>query len=68
MVSMTLSTADWRLIQEALDNEYYETEHGEPGGLTEHRRDLNRQRRSARLDRLKQLDREIGAATGMGPL
>ena len=34
MVSPTLAKSDRRLIQEALDNEYYETGHSEPGGLT----------------------------------
>jgi hypothetical protein len=68
MVSLTFSKSDWRLIQEALDNEYYETEHWEPGGLTKDRRARNRQRREARMDRLKQLDEAIGEATGLGPL
>ena len=27
MVSITFSRSDWRLIQEALDTEYYEREH-----------------------------------------
>jgi hypothetical protein len=68
MVSLTFPKSDWRLIQEALDTEYYETEHGEPGGLTKDRKARNRQRREARMDRLKQLDETIGQATGLGPL
>jgi len=68
MVSLTFSKSDWRLIQEALDTEYYETEHWEPGGLTKDRQARNRQRREARMERLKQLDEAISEATGLGPL
>lgn len=68
MVSMTFSKSDWGLMQEALDNEYYETEHWEPRGLTKDRRVRNRQHREARMDRLKHLDEVIGQETGLGPL
>jgi hypothetical protein len=68
MVSLTFSKSDWRLVQEALDNEYYETEHWEPGGWTTARRARNRQHRETRLDRLRHLDKAIGDATGLGLL
>jgi hypothetical protein len=68
MVSLTVSRADWRLIQEALDTEFYETEHWEPGGLTKGRRVRNRERRQARMAHLTRLDEAIGQATGLGPL
>ena len=68
MVSLTFTKSDWRLIQEALDTEYYETEHSEPGGLSKDRRARNRERREARMDRLRRLDETIGQATGLGSL
>jgi hypothetical protein len=60
MVSLTFSRSDWRLIQEALDTDYYETEHWEPGGLTKTRRAQKRQHREVRMSRLKHLDEAIG--------
>jgi hypothetical protein len=68
MVSLAFSRSDWRLIQEALDTEYYETEHWQPGGLTKTRRDQKTRRREVRMDRLKHLDEAIGKAIGRGPL
>jgi hypothetical protein len=66
--TVSLPKADWRLIQEALDTELYESEHWEPSGFTKKRRARSRALREARMDRLMKLNDVIGQATGLGPL
>ena len=61
---LILSPDDWRLIQEAIDTEIYETEHQGPWTKRPHREALREQR----AERLHQLNRLIGEATGRGEL
>ena len=63
-VVLSLSLADWLLIQEAVDTEIYETEHQGPWTEKPHREALREQR----AERLQYLSRLIGDATGRGEL
>ena len=67
-IAVVLSQDQWRLVQEALDAYYYETEHERPGGISAGRRERRRLQREERLEALAEVDREIGTATGLGPL
>ena len=67
-ISVMLSKDEWRVVQEALDVYHYETEHERPGGLRPSHRERRRLQRDERLRILAAVDREIGTATGLGPL
>lgn len=67
-IAVVLSQGEWRIVQEALDVYYYETEHNPPGGIRPSHRERRRPQRDERLEILAEVDRRIGAATGLGPL
>jgi hypothetical protein len=63
-IVLRLTREDCLLLQEAVDTEIYETEH--QGSWT--KRPHRMAQREARAERLHDLDRLIGDATGGGPL
>ena len=67
-VVVAMSADEWRVVQEALDVYYYETEHEHPVGLTRRRREHQQLDREHRLRLLAEIDEKIGRATGLGPL
>lgn len=67
-VAIAFTATEWRTIQEALDEYFYESEHGKDIAFTRRKREQRRAQRDERLALLKALDRKIGEQTGLGPL
>ena len=67
-VSVSMSPDEWRVVQEALDVYYYETDHERPIDITRGGRKGRRLDREQRLQLLAEIDAKIGTATGLGPV
>ena len=68
LVAVTLTRAEWRAVQEALDEYYYVVEHSDPGGLRRSTKERNAARRDWLLATLPRLDVAIYERAGVGPV
>lgn len=68
LVAVTLTRDEWSVVQEALDEYYYQVEHSRPGGLRKGAKARNAARRDHLLAVLPRLDQSIHDRAGVGPL
>jgi hypothetical protein len=67
-LAVSLTKREWSIVQEALDNYYYEVEHRSPGGIRRTTKQRLAERREELLDALPRLDVAIYEQAGVGPL
>lgn len=68
LVAVTLTRRDWAIVQEALDNYFYEVVHSEPGGLRRATKERKRARHDELLAALPRVDVALHEQAGVGPL
>jgi hypothetical protein len=67
-IPVALTADQWRLVQMALDTQFYEDEHRKPIGISRERRQERRGQARSRLEGLVEIDRTIANSTGLEPL
>lgn len=67
-VAVSMTKREWAMVQEALDNYYYEVEHSAPGGIRRTTKARLAERRDELLATLPRLDVTISQQAGVGPL
>lgn len=67
-IAVSLTKREWSIVQEALDNYFYEVEHSAPGGIRRTTKVRLAERREELLDALPRLDVAIHEQAGVGPL
>ena len=55
-IAVSLTKREWSIVQEALDNYFYEVEHSAPGGIRRTTKVRLAERREELLDALPRLD------------
>ena len=68
LISVALTQSEWSIVQEALDNYFYEIEHRASGGIRRTTRQRLADRREELLSTLPRLDVTIAKQAGVGPL
>jgi hypothetical protein len=67
-VPVSLTKREWSMVQEALDNYFYEVEHSAPGGIRRTTKQRLAERRQELLTAIPRLDQAIADQAGVGPL
>lgn len=67
-VPVVLTRDEWAVVQEALDEYYYQVEHSDPGGFHRQAKERRVARREHLLATLPRLDVAIADQAGVGPL
>jgi hypothetical protein len=67
-IPAALTLDEWRIVQMALDTQFYEDEHSKPGGLTPQGRRTRADQTEARLALLAAIDQKIATSTGLPPM
>lgn len=67
-LSVSLGVEQWRVVQRALDSQFYDDEHARPSGLSRRRRQHSRDHQRDRLVMLVEIDRVIADSTGLDAL
>jgi hypothetical protein len=67
-IPAALTLEEWRIVQMALDTQFYEDEHAKPGGVIPQGRRARADQTESRLALLAAIDHKIAAATGLSPM
>jgi hypothetical protein len=67
-IPAALTLEEWRIVQMALDTQFYEDEHSKPGGVTPQGRRARGEQAESRLALLAAIDQKIAESTGLPPM